>query len=117
MLITAQQTEGRRFCRLERGYPRQQFRHVGHRFSSDCRDHVAWPDAGQRRRAVLQHASDDHAGARFDPKGLRQFGRQFIRLHANPAPGHLAILHDAFQHQVGGSDGNRKTDAHIAART
>ena len=79
-------------------------------------DHVARPDAGLGRRAVLQHAGDDGARLGLDAEGLRQFGRQVVRLHADPAARDLAVLDDAFQHQLGGGYRNGEADAHAAAR-
>ena len=64
----------------------------------------------------MQHAGDDHAAARRNAKALGQFWAEFLWLHANPAPGYLAVTHDRLHHTARGGRGNGKTNAHGAAR-
>jgi len=59
----------------------------------------------------LQHAGNDHAAACGHAKGLAQFGRQVVGLHANPAARDLAVFHNAFKHLSGGGYRNGKSNA------
>ena len=65
----------------------------------------------------MQHAGDDHTFLDLNAKGLREFGRQVVGLHADPTARDQPILHNALHHQLGGGHGNGKPDAHAAARS
>jgi hypothetical protein len=74
------QAEARRYlARLERGHMRQQFAdRCATGFAGTLGDHVARPDAGLRRRAVAQHAGDDHALRGLDAEGLASSGERSL---------------------------------------
>ncbi len=69
-----------------------------------------------RRRAVAQHASDEHALAGLQVEGLGDLGREVTRLDTDPAPRDTAFADQAVHHLPGGGNGDGKTDAHVAAR-
>ena len=51
-----------------------------------------------------------------DAKGLGDFGRQVVGLHADPAACDLPIAHNALEHLLGRGHRDSKANAQIAAR-
>lgn len=117
--LVAAQAEGCAFFRGERGDQVEHDLRVLDRFSIDREQDIAGADASRVGRAAAHDAGDQRTFGIRQAEGLGQFGRDFLRLDADPAARDRAgpddLLHDAARtgHRDGEADAERAAGARV----
>src|SRR5439155_8715031 len=114
-LLVPQDLEGRRLPRRQSRNLRQQRGAVAGSLAFDFEDDVACLQSGTIRRAVLEHAADQHAVHILKRKRNGKLRGELLRLDAQPSARHLAIADDLLEHGARDRDRDREADALRAA--
>jgi hypothetical protein len=90
---------------------------VGDRLAIDLKEDVAREHACLVGRTASHHPCDDRAVLARQLEGLRQFGRDILRLDADIAPHYAAVANDLVHHAASGRGRDCKADAERSAGT